>query len=157
MKVIKKETKFTDREIDALVAEKIFNWRWFECVQTACLVHPMLARDWDQQGEWMYKPLPGGPGKLFRDDIDGIRFYDSSKGGHTHPHIEEFSTKIECAWMVINKMSEYKSSVSWLPESKEWFVTFNRSNKESIRTALSDTAPRAICIAALRCQGIELE
>lgn len=154
----KQALRMTDRELDALVAENIFGWRWFECVSTACLVPPGMAESWDKAGEWMYKPLPDGPGKLFRDDVDGIRFYDSSQGGHTHPDIPHFSTDIAQAYWIHDKIKgpmiyKFKKSLARIVVDD---TTGPMTGATEVWLMIK-SSPKQRCLAALEAVGVKLE
>jgi hypothetical protein len=137
------------REIDALVAEKVMGWKWYRVVSTAVLCPPFRQAEWNRAGAWMYEPLPDGPGDLKRDDIDGIFFYDSSKGGHTMAHIREYSTDISAAWAVVEQMRERGYILTLSGHRKApWRAQFADHGE-----ACSDSPVMAICIAALKSIG----
>ena len=92
----------TDREIDALVAERIF----------------------------------------------GIRNHNlRNHKGDTSAHIGHFSTNIGSAFLVVERMREKGWEVVICASRGKWDVTFGRDQDDA--QAYGDTAPRAICLAAL--------
>ena len=55
-----------------------------------------------------------------------------------------YSTDISAAWQVVEKLRDYYPEIEFNQFSKKWEVTFLVGE-----TALADTAPEAICRAAL--------
>lgn len=85
--------------LDALVCWKVLGWRWFAIHDVAVLLPPMWA-----ESSW-WRALPDGPTHdLRREGIDGIFFWDSSRGGHTMPDIPSLSTNIAAAWWVVERL-----------------------------------------------------
>lgn len=60
------------RDLDALVMERVFGWKWFRIVNIAVLAPPIVAEDWLQHNS-SYAPVDS-PGELKREYIDGIYF-----------------------------------------------------------------------------------
>lgn len=76
--------------------------------------------------------------------------YDDPNGWEVVPN---YSTDIADAWEVVEKQKP-----NWLSLDgcgSEWNVTFHDS--ENIWVANSDTAPMAICLAALKVKGVEVD
>lgn len=124
------------RELDALVAEKVMGWR-------------VVLRESDR------------PGVVYFDNGDG--------GGHLAP---AYSTDIRAAWDVLEKMSgannptgphidsvilntphgpgQFPDDVPLGKWSIEWF-----DGVETLMGTDADTAPLAICLAALKAVGAD--
>lgn len=60
------------RDLDALIMERVFGWKWFRVVNVAVLVPPTVAEDWLQHNS-LYTPIDS-PGELKREHIDGVYF-----------------------------------------------------------------------------------
>ena len=64
-----------------------------------------------------------------------------------------FSTSIAAAWEVVEKMRADKLSVTltgyWEGSTGKWWVNV-LDNVETVATVRTDTAPHAICLAALK-------
>lgn len=65
--------------------------------------------------------------------------------------VKDYSTDIAAAWAVVEKMPLEMSLERWPEFRNTWRCSFERM-KEWVR---ADTAPLAICLAALRACGIE--
>lgn len=86
------------RELDALIAEKVMGWRWFECVGVAVLCPPYLVDSWLEHSV-LQKPIDSPDGR-FREHVDGVKFFDSShrsNGGRTKPEFPLYSTDVAAA------------------------------------------------------------
>lgn len=144
----------TDRELDALVAEKVMGWNpWLE-----------------QRGEYTHvvwqKPGEREPYRRSRDwEAQKHRFsrIDASQidGFHHINHLNaEFSTSIADAWLVVERMRE----LGWQSEilygragaTVEMVRCSGPDHYEGYRES-DDSAPRAISLAALKALGVEVE
>lgn len=107
----------TDRELDALVAEKVMGWH----------------KGAELSSAW----------------------FDSR---HNFVHWKEWcpTVDIKAAWEVVEKMREEGTDVDIYWSGNEWIVTLGENPGGSPDGATSDTAPRAICLAALRAKGVEV-
>ena len=143
------------RDIDAEIAEKVMGWTpwgrnaWLKPRHVPSADFPGTTYDeWDSKG-----PHPG----LRPPDGSGVHYFCScaENGGRTDPHVEipPFSTDIAAAWMVVERMRE----LGWFFEvsaecDSQWVAYFD---KERYASEAADTAPLAICRAALRARGEE--
>ena len=116
------------RELDALVAEKVMGCRLIPHVNPK------------------YSPTCGCENRAhrIREEI-------------SNDLLAEYSTDISAAWQVVEKMSLFGgtgcSLVGPLPGQK-WHIHFGKISSDSV---IGDTAPHAICLAALKAVGVNLE
>ena len=77
-----------------------------------------------------------------------------ARGGHLCP---EYSTDIKAAWEVVKKLRLEDIYMKMEEFSPGWRVEFAYSDENILGMANRTTAPMAICKAALKCKGIEVE
>ena len=122
------------REMDALIAEKVMGWD---------TVHFVKFAD---------GTIPFGASPDMQKEADDGGFICS-----TNKEVPEFSTDIAAAWLVVEKMGLFGgtgcSLVGPLPGQK-WHIHFGKISSDSV---IGDTAPHAICLAALKAVGVNLE
>ena len=133
------------RELDALVAGKVMGWT---CVRT--------ESGWDNGPD----PVTGGP---------QIGWYGQPPGeeweGNSGQIIEEYSTDIATAWKVVEVLAKKGYALALqAPDSvdmnecyrrfKRWTADFSQMEYPSTE-AEADTAPLAICLAALNAVGFQ--
>lgn len=124
----------TDRELDALVAEKVFGWR------------PWV----NKRGAWVVETPDGqlSEGDAYASAGSWAFFYDDE--------LPRYCTDIADAWRVVEKMRErwhfsIDSGLRGLTTAKFWA-------REGLGYGAcpDELAPRAICLAALRAVGVEV-
>lgn len=127
------------RELDALIAEKVMGW---------------------ERGEnWLIPPV----GTPMRDNNWAAEWDEKGR-----PHwLPRYSQDIEAAWQVVEKLRkdwEYlfiNAGNGWGVECRTEHVDISPSNDityqwtESTGNIHGDTAPLAICLAALKAVGVE--
>ena len=124
----------TPREIDALVAEKVFNQpvEWVEVL--------------DYQGKRKEPYL-----------------CESNEGYGSSDEVDHYSTSIADAWEVVEKI---RGDGRWWQitdcEEEGWHASAWRTVTENDAPvcecdAVADTAPMAICLAALKAVGVEVQ
>lgn len=126
------------REIDRLVAEKVMRWR--------------------------LKSFAGGGGGFVAwvDDDGKIVKYENDCTLHAHPiAFWKPTTNITDAWQVVEKIIEQFGSYS-LTKIKDGghyceVLYWNRGAFDIIAEVEAETAPLAICLAALKAVGVEME
>ena len=141
------------RELDALVAFHLFGWRWFQkqsyTGEYRCALYPPDDGLWirwnfigfEQIGEWPEEA------RRFSDwDRCGSR-----AGFRQRPHLgwlPHYSTDIAAVWQVLERLQQ-QGILAELGaiDSRGWFASFTASERFSRMEA--DTAPLAICLAAL--------
>jgi hypothetical protein len=80
--------------------------------------------------------------------------FDAGKNALGQPVINgrcicpDFSTEISDAWMVVDKMKEDGWYID-IGNYREWFVSFTRQPEDDSFAGSGETAPEAICRAAL--------
>ena len=79
-------------------------------------------------------------------------------GHDTVEGVPEYSKKIEAAWKVMEAVKRFGFSIEWQHDSanfytKHWWVVGEDEDYETC----NDSAPMAICLAALKLKGIEVE
>lgn len=136
------------RELDALVAQHVMGWKWYKRVGRAVLLPPTWEID------FLYDPLDSTEG-LEREHIDGVRFGSSTNrqdwDSSSFPPFPKLSTTWDGAWLVWAKMPEAKA----LDEagglfSARFHCEWGAEGWEIGYYAVGDTAPLAICKAALK-------
>jgi len=139
------------RELDALVAERVMGctlWRRDEALQT--------AKDQKEYEAARRKDE-------FRCECPGLPHHESNDDGESW--LKAYSTDIAAAWEVVdavktndgeNGIYDYPRGESvelrYLVAQKIWSVTM-RVNGGGYVNADADTAPHAICLAALKVVG----
>lgn len=83
------------RDLDALIMEWVFGWKWFRVVDVAVLVPPAVAEDWLQHNS-LYTPIDS-PGKLEREHIDGVWF---SKTNMPDPYFVSKKCHGDVFWLI---------------------------------------------------------
>lgn len=115
----------TNRELDGVVAEKIFGWRAGNDPK-----QPWVKGWFTPDGAW-YMGTPS-----FCDDISA-------------------------AWLVVEKLREYGFLLESVGDGIHWAVNLmNPPNTNNIRAeidVIAETAPKAICLAALKACGVEVD
>ena len=129
------------RELDALVAEKVMEQSvtWFGLGEDKSLMFSDTI-DRNEERRRRGEMLWGYPG-----------------GGD----VPEYSTNMTAAWEVVDRMRadawfvdlEDSSSLTYGP----WWCQFARSRYTAKGESTGQTAPHAICLAALKALGVEVE
>jgi hypothetical protein len=72
--------------------------------------------------------------------------------------IEPYSTDIAAAWQVVEKVKDTLTGFGmvWHPEKQKWHVMYNYVDFNKPYFSEADTAPMAICLAALDAAGVEV-
>lgn len=126
------------REMDALILEKVFGYVWRTFSGNSILFHPD-----DNRGHWWVEGKTGTP------DYDSLRFI--SNNHKTMPIVPNYSTKIGDAWEVVEKLRlMVRPSViagKWI--AAEFIRVYLSGKWEGVLEVTADTAPLAICRAAL--------
>ena len=138
----------TDRELDALVSEKVLGWeieqRWCNwCPDGGGLMENPFQDDKD------FEPNLTG---TFRDEMHPCEVRRRGEYPWLNP-VPFFSTSIDAAWKLLEKFKDREFSLNYLPpdgESHSWMVGFDRP-------VCAKTAARAICFAALQVVGAEAD
>jgi hypothetical protein len=126
------------RELDALVAEKVMG----------------LRRVTEYSEEFAYPHYPGD-----FVNSDGHRVF-SSFDEPTH-QLPKYSSDISAAWEVVEKFIKFnpfweENDSLWFDLSPTkppgWYCNFG----DSSTSVYADTAPLAICLAALKAVGVEI-
>lgn len=95
---------------------------------------------------------------LVAEKVMGLSPYKSF-GDYRYEHnsnlrdsiLPRYSTDIAAAWKVVEEF--YRDNlfeINWNHATKKWHASINEHTKAS------DTAPHAICLAALKCKGVEV-
>jgi hypothetical protein len=90
-------------------------------------------------------------------------FYNPARAENTWQRLPHYSTNLTAAWQVVEKMAEKGWRVCFSDNgnthAERWDCRFFRepgtSSKDRV-IAICDTAPLAICLAALRACGVEV-
>jgi hypothetical protein len=138
----------SDRELDALVAEEVMEWRWraFKSDRNA----PKWAKDIYPPDaiELEWPDEPGAPPLAELPYLRSAHYLDM-------PH---YSSDIAAAWQVVEKMREnWFIAISTTIEGG-WMVIIRRHGySNTLEVTSIDSAPRAICLAVLKALGVEVD
>lgn len=125
-----------DRELDAMIAEHLFGWRWFCWKGLAPTPSTGEIR-------WILDPKTTG------DHLRLCKKSDMNKR-QVNGMSPAFSSKIDGAWKVVEKMKDRQWTFALCSLIKNrWRAEFGGSRKRTHIWADADNAPRAICLAAL--------
>jgi len=142
------------RRIDALVAEKVMEW-----------IRPPKEKKYD--GAWTI--IFNDDGKITHLEQNGLKikceeYYDEwywkNPEGKYRDYTPEWSENIIHAWMVVEKMRKYAKSpvdhngILIMLDDSGWYCEFPAPRWEE---ATCLTAPLAICLAALKAVGVNVE
>lgn len=121
------------RELDALMAEYVMGWNWGDT------------------GKGLEGLMPPDKHSTFILTLT----FDSSGLWGGMPH---YSTNIADAWKVVEKMENtHRFSLHRTVKENGWQVIFWDIETDAHRSLVAETAPLAICLAALRCKGIDID
>lgn len=138
-----------NHETDMLVAERVMRWKWMSRIDDSSNSNPYRSA-WlfpldsedvdtgriDSFGEPIITRGPSGIVGPFRE-------YDGGRKESTY--VPRYSANIEAAWQVVEKLRDgLRFELRRRPDGGYW-VSFGEE-----MTAEADTAPLAICRAALR-------
>lgn len=138
----------TDRELDALVAEKVmgFVWRRNKTERSDYPDHKNYPKGAD------FLVPPGEQLGFGRKRADGFRL-----SGDTYHWVPRYSTRIDAAWDVVEKMNcHLVLSVDPKDIKPRYAVVYVGGRKKRDGDAQAETMPRAICLAALAALGVEV-
>lgn len=131
-------------DLDRLIAEKLFGWAWYEFKGDKYLVPPGFE----------------GPG--WNDD-NGNRPGFLTRLKRFPKLTPNYSTDISAAWKVVDKVRNKSIAFSIVtlwdqPTGKYlWLAKFEWWGTERFEFSAQDTAPHAICLAALKAVGHEIK
>lgn len=138
------------RELDALMAEHVMDYRWATFLGTAYLIP---ARNFDH---FVRPGLSWQEGRHGDPDLDWMRLPN-----HSNLTVPPFSTSIAAAWEVVERMREEDGRefvTLTVRHDKQWAAYFsNQSGQRTSGASGYATAPLAICLAALRARGITVD
>lgn len=82
------------RELDALVAERFFGWRWHTFLGTSYLLHP----SWIEALAW--------PGSSWTEGKAGEPDFEWDRMGRDHAWraVKPYSTRIDAAWEIVEEL-----------------------------------------------------
>lgn len=140
--------------IDAMVAEKVFGWKWWSSCGKS-----HLCPTWAEESPGFLPHVHFRPGKEF--DAAPIENYYSNYG---HMKIHAYTTNAEAMMEVVEKMGNWpiptftKTKLWTLDhaayrESWVWVVKFEK-NWGLSWSAHHQSLPMAVCLAALRAVGV---
>ena len=146
------------RELDALVAEKVMGIPPLEIIRRA-------NGDFDEIRGWPECPID-------QSEEDAYGALDKPGGKNLIFWFPKtYSTSIADAWLVVEKMGSWHGFTFMVFHEKEWrrdrdsealvwrcgWFEWGWDGPESRAASVADTAPLAICLAALKACGVELE
>lgn len=146
-----KLSDLNDRQIDALVAERVFDWEWWErsfnkCSSRRCLFPP--ERDgWIRLNFSVDYWSRGQPStKRFSDWDECCRNDQTGARG-----LPRYSTLINAAMQIVEKVREQGFGVTLKTKQSFWRVEIypEPDNGHDGLNVENDSLPRAICEAAL--------
>ena len=117
------------RELDALIAEKVMGLKNIRYIKDWSFLEPDLASD------------------LTEDHVN------AKARGADAVVVPFYSTDIGAAWEVVDKFKEYQLLKIYYPSQEQtlYVVSFKRGCERS-----AETAPHAICLAALKAVEIKI-
>lgn len=122
------------REMDALVAEKVMGWR----KEDKAMLHGIIQVAFVDTATDYARPIACGCAEDFQP-----------------------STDIRDAWQVVEKLDNLGFTTEIDKREAGWAVVFIDYRKNPIGlkedNAIADTAPLAICLAAFKACGVEME
>lgn len=143
-----------DRELDALVAEKVMGWKrcgvneWIKPLHVPSKDRPgTIYDDWDAKGPHE-RLVP--PECDVEEQRDKAVFFCGCESRGSIPY---FSSNMDQAWDVALKLQKGGHIFDVGTEYHEW-VAIVDGNRKFMAKDIS--APRAICLAALRARGVEV-
>lgn len=128
----------TGRELDIVVAEKVMGWFWQNPFSQYAEVKLLVPPIGDKKRHW------GG-------------VYDNG----IPDWLPNYSTNIADAWQVLEKLdSEFKVEIRSIDDSCEfvenkWTCSFKNKISAKVCRVYAETAPHAICLAALGAMGYQ--
>lgn len=129
----------SDRELDALVSENVIGNSLFT-----------------EGDDWEYGNFDG-----FTNQKRCVHCGFTNHNGNTYFHecaVPHYSTDIHTAWSVVEKLNSMFTNVAVCHDNgwgvRLWNIGSDGAESGSVQ-ASADTAPRAICLAALKALGIE--
>ena len=140
------------RELDRRVAEKIMGWRREGANYHTKRKHSPskdfpgeIIDNWDSKGPHDF---------LISPESDELRI--ANCGCESTTDLPDYSTSISDAWLVVDKFrDDGYAHFNLRSTSLSWSAVFDRAGYGSFE-ARADTAPRAICLAALKAMGVEV-
>ncbi|KKM25800.1 hypothetical protein LCGC14_1591270 [marine sediment metagenome] len=144
------------RCLDAWIAEYVMGWKPYKIVRHNILYPPIMQANADEYPV-IYKPFD--PDREY--DFDSSHFFDSRVlGGYTQPRVPKYSIEIQNAWWVVEKLrlSIFPNRLSPLDPEGGWgasqpLAAIDLGDNPTM--SLADTAPLAICRAAIKAKGKE--
>jgi Phage ABA sandwich domain len=136
--------------MDALVAEKVMGWvnpTWRE-------YHQWRGNNTDEPRDYYDKRCgeyhtPGD--KEHQHSVDPWICNECGGDGGWSP-----STQIQHAWQVVEKFDTYRVQRLWDGDRFYFAAEVTGFEPESFALARAESAPHAICLAALRAVGVEV-
>lgn len=139
------ETREAGRELDSIIAQRLFGYRWWENSANGCCYllseSPRRSRNEATNAIWTEC-------RVRPSDYES-RWYD---GG-----LPRYSTDVGSAWLVVEKMREdgfypnvFVDDTGEVSEPVAWFCECDPNWRAEAFTSRASTAPLAICIAALK-------
>ncbi len=134
-----------DDELNAMVAEKVMGWKRVGAGDYTSPYHAPLFDDWENKGSHDRLESPGGE-VAFLCDCRGQK-------GDSLP---DYANDIAAAWSLTEE--EDKFILRSLEHKWDyWLVWYQRTIDDDAEYVTAPTAPRAICLAALKAVGVEVE
>lgn len=138
------------RELDALIAEHVFGWKWYKRVGRAVLLPPGFDIN------FLYERLESTDG-LEREHIDSIRFVASNNPKEwdfsSFPPFPKFSTTWNGMGQVLDELSKTHDFMYSYYEMGHWtfqIVELNDGVTRKLGTGTADTPMLAVCHASLK-------
>lgn len=128
-------------DLDNLVAEKVMGWYRKDYRETG------FAKQLERQGKSLHPD--------WRPAQEYWYCLENGKDERKASLSWSPSTDIAAAWQVVDRMKDqYTFMLSYRQHDGDYFVCFDPVNRYE---EIADTAPLAICLAALKAVGVEVE
>lgn len=134
------------RALDALVAEKVIGWKYWRSKHGHWIIYAPDGRSLEP----LFGNMPPAYNPTTGKKLPDPEWWEGCDDIH------EYSTDIKAAWEVVEKIgTNFFTLSSGFTINHKWDASF--SVKHGHPKALGDTAPHAICLAALMVAEYEVK
>lgn len=132
------------RELDALVAERVMGWTWWDArvvSEYGLVTQPKTTTGYNTKVLMPPKARESSTAFLYENFANG--YYPA------------YSTDIVAAWQIVNRFKEQSMILNYGEDTQKWECSFIVNGNRY--WGVSSIVPIAICIAALRIVGIDID
>lgn len=139
------------RELDTIIAEKVMGWKRFECKMFG---ETKSFEEFPEITEHIVLMPPDFKITSAQPPIGASLQEACAWEPPEMPTIPHYSTSIEAAWEVVEKCLEEGWEFDLFMNGIQYDVGLYRDREKP--SGIGDTAPHAICLAALKASGIKI-